>query len=126
MKMALDNASGVNVIRSYERGSVQIRDRHFDTSVIVLPDEIIEGWPPGHPGDLSASHFGPVVERMPEVLLLGTGEAQSFPEARIFVTLMDLGVGFEVMDNAAACRTYNILLSEGRRAAVALLLPGAR
>lgn len=124
MKMALDSASGVNVIRSYERGSVQIRDRSFSNSLVVLPDEVIVDWPPETPGDLNATHFRPIAERAPEVLLLGTGETQSFPDPRVFLTLMDLGIGFEVMDNAAACRTYNILLSEGRRAAVALILPG--
>jgi uncharacterized protein len=126
MKMALDTASGVNVVRSYQPGRVTIRDQRFEISLIVFPDEIRLDWPPRGPGELAARHLKPVLERPPEVLILGTGDRQVFPEPATFVTLMDMGIGFEVMDNAAACRTYNILLSEGRRAALALLLPGAQ
>mgnify|MGYP000060704399 CR=1 FL=1 len=104
MKMALDNASGVNVIRSYERGSVQIRDRSFSNSLIVLPDEVIDDWPPEDAADLSAKHFRPIADRAPEVLLLGTGETQSFPDPRVFLTLMDLGV---LLTGIGAARTGN-------------------
>lgn len=126
MKMALDNASGVNVIRSYEPGEVAIRDQRFQISLIVFPDEIRRDWPPRLPEDLNGGHLKPILERPPEVLILGTGDRQVFPEPATFITLMDMGIGLEVMDNAAACRTYIILLSEGRQAALALLLPGAQ
>ena len=125
MKMALETASGVNVVRSYAPGLVTIRDLRCDTSLIVFPDALHRDWPPRHPTKLRASDLKPILERPPEVLILGTGDRQVFPEPATFVTLMDLGIGFEVMDNAAACRTYNIVISEGRRAALALLLPGA-
>lgn len=125
MKMALDTASGVNVIRSYEPGLVTIRDLRFEISLVVFPDEIRSDWPPRQPEDLSGGHLKPIIDKRPEVLILGTGDRQVFPEPATFITLMDMGIGFEVMDNAAACRTYNILLSEGRQAALGLLLPGA-
>jgi uncharacterized protein len=126
MKMALDGATGVNSIRTYRPGRAQIKNQYFTCSLIVLPDRLFPDWQPCTPEELQASHFGPILERRPEVLILGTGETQVFPEPATFVTLMDLGIGFEVMDNAAACRTYNVLLAEGRHAALALILAGGR
>lgn len=122
MKMALDGAVGVNTIKTYEPGCVQIRDRYFTRSLIVLPDQLFPDWQPGHAAELCAGHLEPIAEKGPEVLILGTGDTQFFPDPAIFATLMDMGVGFEIMDNAAACRTYNILVSEQRRAALALIL----
>jgi len=124
MKMALDGAVGVNLIRTYEPGRVQIRDRHFSCSLIVLPDELLTDWQPRSADQLRATDLKPICEKQPEILILGTGETQVFPDPATFVTLMDLGIGFEIMGNAAACRTYNILLAEERRCALALILPG--
>jgi len=124
MKIALDNPAGVNAIRSYEPGRVQIREHYYTRSLIVLRDELLLGWEAHSAERLLAAHLEPIVARRPEVLILGTGETQVFPDPAVFMALMDLGVGFEVMDNAAACRTYNVLLAEDRRAALALMLAG--
>lgn len=124
MKMALDDPSGVNAIKSYETGRVQIREHYYTSSLIVLPNELLTGWEAHSADQLCAAHLEPILARRPEVLILGTGDAQVFPDPAIFMSLMDLGVGFEVMDNAAACRTYNVLLAEDRRAALALMLAG--
>ena len=122
MKIALDNASGVNVIKSYAPGRVQIREHHYSRSLIVMPHRLLPEWGAHDAGALRASDFQAIIEHRPEVLILGTGERQVFPDPAIFGTLMDLGIGFEVMDNAAACRTYNVLIAEERRAALALML----
>jgi uncharacterized protein len=124
MKMALDNASGVNTIRSYEPGRVQIRERHFTSSLIVLPKQLLTDWQPRRAEQLRAVDFQPILalDQHPEIVILGTGETQEFPDMGVFATLMDLCIGFEVMNNGAACRTYNILLAEDRRAALALIL----
>jgi len=124
MKIALDGAVGVNTIKAYEPGRVQIRDRHFSTSLIVLRDQLLADWQARSALALRAADLEPVLDKRPEVLILGTGETQVFPDPATFVTLMDSGIGFEVMDNAAACRTYNVLVAEDRRAALALILPG--
>lgn len=123
MKMALDGAVGVNLIRTYEPGRVQIRDRYFSRSLIVLPDELLTDWQPRSADQLRSTDLKPIWEKQPEIVILGTGETQIFPDPATFVTLMDLGIGFEIMGNAAACRTYNILLAEERRCALALILP---
>lgn len=122
MKMALDNASGVNVITAYEPGEVKVRAQTFAQSLIIRPGRLDTEWPVSNAANLRSADFKPLLEDPPEVLLLGTGERQVFPDPGVFATLMDLAVGFEVMDNAAACRTYNILLAEDRRVALALIL----
>lgn len=122
MKMALDDAAGVNVIRSYRPGEVQIRERCLRTSLIVLPHRLLEDWRPPRVDALRPEHLEPVLAHAPEILILGTGDTQVFPDPAVFGGLMAAGIGFEVMANAAACRTYNVLVAEERRAALALIL----
>lgn len=124
MKMALDDAGGVNVITRYETGRVQIRERFYGRSLVVLPRRLFTDWGPATPEDLRAPHLEPIVEQRPEVVIIGTGQTQVFPDPAVFTVLMSSGIGFEIMDNGAACRTYNVLLAEGRRAALALILTG--
>ena len=69
-----------------------------------------------------AAALGAVLDLGPEILVLGTGERQVFPEPQVIVALAARGIGLEVMDNGAACRTYNILLAEGRKVALALIM----
>ena len=122
MKMALDNATAGNVVTAYEPGRVQIRDRHHVSSLIVSRDRLLTDWAPRQINDLCAAHLGQVLELGPEILLLGTGDRQTFPEPATFLTLIEYGIGYEVMDNAAACRTYNVLLAEQRPVALALIM----
>jgi len=124
MKIAFDNTVGGNLIRAYQPGQVQIRDDYYVASLIVSRDRLLTDWQPRHIGELQSRHLQTILEIKPEVVLLGTGDHQVFPEPETFITLMDLGIGFEVMDNAAACRTYNILLAEERPVALALILDG--
>ena len=122
MKIALESAGGVNVIDSYAPGRIRIRGQQFTTSIIVLPHQLLPDWTPRHVDELRAAHLSPILEKRPELLILGTGDTQVFPDPGIFPKLMELRIGFEVMDNAAACRTYNIVLAEGRPAALALII----
>jgi uncharacterized protein len=122
MKMALDNPSGVNTVRRYEPGRVTVRQQHIERSAIILPQALLTDWEPDSVADLSPAHLDPVMAHDIEVLILGTGESQVFPEPALLAPLMRAGIGFEIMDNAAACRTYNILLAEERRVALAILI----
>ncbi len=123
MKMALDGDDGLNVVRSYAPGCIRVGNTEYTRSLVVLPQDIIADWPPTAIEDLRPTHLGALIDFAPEVVVLGSGETQAFPDPRQLVTLIDLGIGYEVMNNAAACRTFNILLGEGRRAALALILP---
>lgn len=125
MKISLDRPGGLNVVTGYEPGEVRIGSRRFAGSVMVFADRVIDDWPPRVVAELGTADLQPLLDRGIDVLILGTGERQVFPEPAVFVDLIDNGIGFEVMDNAAACRTYNILLAEERPVALALLLGNA-
>jgi uncharacterized protein len=122
MKMALDAPSGSLAVQSYVAGCVTVGNRQYRSSLVLTATGIVSDWSPRAADALRAGDLSVVLDDAPEVLLLGTGEQQVFPDPAVFATLMDLGIGFEVMDNAAACRTYNVLLSEYRKVALALLM----
>ena len=136
MKLTLDTADSRFTVQSYERGRVMVNDAVIDYPVII-DGEGYRRWPlddigdgDGHGGGhgdtlvaaLAWRHFTEPLSRKPEILILGTGAAYRMPDARIMVGMAAAKVGFEAMDTAAACRTYNVLLSEGRKAAAALLM----
>jgi len=96
--------------------------RNFAGALIVTPERLVSDWPPQTFGDLVEAHFEVIASLEPEVVLLGTGSRQRFPRPPLIRSLLARGVGVEIMDTAAACRTYNIIMLEGRRVAAALLL----
>ncbi len=123
MKFSLEAPARVNLIRGYAAGEVRIGAAVYRRSLIVAGEALITDWPVR-----DATRFGPAdcvaIEQLaPAVVLLGTGERQVFPDPRLFAHFATLGIGLEVMDNGAACRTYNVLVSEGRHAVCALILP---
>ncbi len=105
-------------VRSPEGGSVLL-----ESSFIIRSEELITGWEPRALEELRVDHFAALVSMKPEVVLLGTGRQLRFPPRALLVPLMEAGIGCEVMDSAAACRTYNVLTGEGRHVVAALLLP---
>lgn len=122
MKFTPDRPGGSYVVRGYTPGRLRIGEREITTSVIVSPATLIEPWRPRHMGEFTADDLGPAIALSPEVLLIGTGARQIFPDAAIFAALHVAGVGFEIMDTGAACRTYNVLLGEDRHVAAALMI----
>jgi uncharacterized protein len=110
------------MISGYGPDYVAINGRRYERSVIVMPDRIIEEWGATSFDALEQAHFLMLAELRPEILLLGTGAVLRFPAMRLTQPLGPARIGLEVMDTHAACRTYNILLSEGRQVAAALLL----
>jgi len=103
-------------------GWVEVNRRRFQASLIVLPEALVEDWAAGDVANLTLDAFAALAAHRPEVILLGTGTRQRFPPAALMRALLADGIGFEVMDTGAACRTYNILLSEGRRVAAAVIV----
>ncbi|MCP4287044.1 MAG: Xcc1710-like domain-containing protein, partial [Gammaproteobacteria bacterium] len=88
----------------------------------ILPDRIISDWPTSAVEQLQASDFDTLLKLQPDMVLLGTGVRQQFPSAGKYSCLTNAGIGVEIMTTPAACRTYNILVGEGRRVAAALIL----
>ena len=124
MRFSLDNDTNHYAITSYGLDWVRVNQQEFRRSVIVTPERLVSDWPPQTFGDLVESHFAVIAGLEPEIVLLGTGVRQRFPRPSLLRPLLARGVGVEVMDTAAACRTYNIVMLEGRRVAAALLLLG--
>jgi uncharacterized protein len=123
MKIELDSTTtNPNRISSYEQGSIQISNERFVNSFIITPSIVIRNWPPQTFADIASHHLEQILEIKPELILLGTGRQQHFLESDLFLNVAKLNIGFEVMDTGAACRSYNILLEEGRNVAAALLI----
>ncbi|MEJ1356442.1 MAG: Mth938-like domain-containing protein [Candidatus Sedimenticola sp. (ex Thyasira tokunagai)] len=122
MKFSLADPSLGNTIHSYSERGVVIDSNIYDSSVIVLPDKIIAPWGPTSLKTVEMSDFSILDGLNPDLVILGTGERQQFLSPALYQSLIRAGIGVEIMTTPAACRTYNILLSEGRRAAAALLL----
>ena len=122
MRFTQDLTSNVNVIRGYGHGELRINDQRYQQSLIVSsttiqPEPALNGV-----GDLADDHATHILSLKPEVVLLGTGQRQIFPDAAFGARFLQAGVGFEVMDTGAACRTFNVLVGEQRQVVALLLL----
>ncbi len=122
MKLHQDNPANRNLVTGYGAGYVAINHRQYPSSLILLPDRIVESWGTGGFEALAESDFEEIRALGPEILLLGTGNRQRFPAPGLLRPLIEARIGYEVMDLPAACRTFNILMAEGRRVAAALLI----
>ena len=122
MKFHLTQAEGNQLVTGYGAGWVEINGTRYSKSLIVLPNLLIPDWPADDFDSLSEESFRRLLELKPEVVLLGTGEKHRFLHPRISRELTAANISLESMDTAAACRTYNILMAEGRHVAAALIL----
>lgn len=121
MKLNRENSRGVALIDAYDQVSFTVRGEPFDGSVLVSPADGGIAWPVAGFAQLEAESFAAIVGRRPAVVLIGTGTRQRFPQPAVLRVLIEAGIGYEVMDNGSACRTYNLLASEGRDVVVALI-----
>jgi len=123
MSMLLNREQGNgNVIRSFSAGELHINDTIYTNHVIVSTDTIIENWLPADIMDLSIADFADAMSTTPELILFGTGTTQTFPPGAMITDILRRGIGFEVMDTNAACRTFNVLAGEYRKVVAALLV----
>ena len=121
MKLQLAGPSARNTISGYGNGYVAVNGVRHETNLILLPDRILP-WSAQDFTSLAAADFEELARLELEVVLLGTGATLRFPPPHVTRPLVEAKIGLEVMDVQAACRTYNILESEERRVAAALLL----
>lgn len=121
MQLDLEKGSGI-LIRSFEEGKLHVNDQIIDINVMLTSDEIIADWSPASLENLSIADFELALARSPEVILLGTGLKQRFPNMQLITEIVRQGIGFEIMNTAAACRTFNVLASEQRQVVAALFL----
>ena len=121
MKLHASAPTHLNTFTGYGEGFVQLNGERRESSLLVLPERVMD-WPPASFEALAEAHFALIAELQPEVVLLGTGARLRFPHPRLTASLARAGIGLEVMDVQAACRTYNILMAEERVVVAALLL----
>jgi uncharacterized protein len=122
LKIEREQAEGRNMFSGYGEGYVAVNGARHSASLVVSAARLITDWPAASVQALSADHLAAIIELKPEILLLGTGAQFVFPEAALLAPLYKAGIGVEVMDTPAACRTYNILLGEGRNVVAALIV----
>ena len=122
MKLHLANFAQQYIFTGYGEGYVLINQKSYEKNLIVLPDHLVEDWPIVSLQELELQHFENLLPHSPEIILLGTGAKHKFPSHTLLSQLAKMGVGIEIMDTKACCRTYNILVEEGRRVAAAVLI----
>ena len=122
LKLHLSKPVEKNIFSGYGPGYVVVNNKRYENSMITMPDKIIADWQASTVEKLTEEHFKLLIPYEPEIILLGTGATLRFPSPLVTKNLLESKIGIEVMDTNAACRTYNILMAEGRNVAAALLI----
>jgi len=122
MQFTLEKAGTAHIINDYGASCVTIQTRTYRNSLCISPHEILEDWQHPPPQAITIKEFATMCTWRPELLLLGTGERHVFVQPAIIAALHQQGIALEVMTTPAACRTYNVLVSERRKVAAALML----
>ncbi len=122
MKFAEDHNDSKYQITGYESDGVEINGRLHKQAFILSPMELVNDWQPQKLSDLKNEHFEAFYAMKPEVIILGTGEKQIFPDREILKYLVQNRIGYEIMDTQAACRTFNIIMGEGRNVVAGMFI----
>jgi uncharacterized protein len=125
LKFQPDRAEGVNTITRHDAASIWVGTAGFSHSLLVPWHGEVQAWAPAHVEQLRAEHFEQALALQPELVIFGSGTRHRFIAPALVRCLIERGIGVEMMDTAAACRTYNVLASEGRAVLAALLLEPA-
>lgn len=122
MKLHATNTKQYQTVTAYDDDGVEFNAQRFTASLVVLPEVAPVPWLVTQFDDLSSEHFEQIAATLPDVVILGTGNRQRFVHPKLIGSLTSKHKGVECMDNQAACRTYNILMAEGRKVALALIM----
>lgn len=113
---------GAFLVRSYSPGELRVNDEVLTRSCVLRADQIIREWRPQTIDELTLDDLNAPLALEPELIVIGAGERQRFPKMELLSAVLARGVGCEVMTTDAACRTYNVLVSESRKVVAALFL----
>ncbi len=125
MKFQPDQLAGTNVITRHDADALWVGGSRFGYSLLVPWQGTVLPWAPAQPSDLTPADFEALLALKPELVIFGSGPRHQFVSPALMRALIDQRIGVETMDTPAACRTYNVLVSEGRSAVAALLLTPA-
>jgi len=115
MQLTLENPDFRYLLRGISADGVLVNDKTLNSSFILTPNELVENWRPASSQELVADDMQALLDLNPALVILGTGFRQQFPSAAVLAACLTRGIGIEVMDNAAAARTFNVLATEGRK-----------
>ena len=121
MDLTLERPGDHLFIRSVTEKGIQVVDEFYTSSIILSAKQLIQDWPVAAVENMSESDIQPILDLKPEVVLIGCGENQTFLSPRQMMYFYSQNIGVEVMTTDAACRTYNVLVSELRNVAAALI-----
>ena len=122
MKLRTTTAAGLNTITAYGEGYVAVNGRRLEQSFLLTPTELHENWEVSSVTDLTPDALNPICAFDCDIVVLGTGKAQRFRPREVLRSFHERRIGAEIMDSFAACRTYNILVMEGRAVALAIIM----
>jgi len=126
MKLQADRIEGQNAISRHGAEGVVVNGIEYRESVLVPWHGSVVRWEVADFDALTEAHFDAIAALGPEVVIFGSGSRIRFPRPALMQALMSRRIGIETMDTAAACRTYNVLLAEGRSVVAALLFEPAQ
>lgn len=112
-------------IRQVEKGRIKVGDDVITENVVLFRDSVRPGWQSNWISDLTAADFSSLIEERPELIVFGAGWQPALPPRELMFALARKGIGFEMMDTPAACRTFNILIAEDRDVAAVLVVEAA-
>lgn len=121
MKLHISNTAGLNIFTAYGEGYVSVNKEKQERNLILLPESMIPEWTTSTVATLNEADMQILLGLGTEIILLGTGNRLRFPPGPLIRPFAPAGIGLEVMDMQAACRTFNILAAEGRKVAAAIL-----
>ena len=124
MQLTLENPDFRYSLRGAAGDYALVNEQRLQASFVLAPNQLLTDWRPGSIADLTAADFDAVLALEPAVVLLGSGSRLVFPAPAVMAACLTRGIGLEVMDNAAAARTFNVLATEGRRVVGAFLISG--
>ncbi len=122
MKFAQDSQDEGYVITAYDEDNISINGKAFASSLIITRTKLNENWKLNHIDSLQTEHIEQILVLNPELIIIGTGKKLTFPAVATYSEIIRKGIGVDFMDTQAACRTYNILMSEGRDVVAGLIL----
>lgn len=118
----LDDNKATYKIRAYQPGQIQVNDKLLTCNIIIAAHQLIENWAPHQAADITHEHLLQAAALAPDVLIIGTGDRQQFLPLEIYGEFLNQGIGVEMMDTAAACRTFNALTAENRNVVAVLVV----
>jgi uncharacterized protein len=114
VKLQPDPKPSLNTVTRYDAQYIEINEHKYESSIFLMPEGEVQAWPVRRFADIGASNLQHILEIKPALVIFGSGQRLRFLKPAVIQDLMKARIGFETMDTQAACRTYNILMGEGR------------